>query len=40
MVGEFTTNFKAGESRVLNIARIAELTQGVLILPGEQFSVE
>ena len=39
VVGEFTTNFRAGQSRVTNIARIAELTRGAIIAPGEQFSV-
>ena len=39
LVAEFTTNFRAGEDRVINIARISELTRGVIIEPGEQFSV-
>ncbi len=39
VTGEFTTNFKAGEDRVINIARIAELTRGAIIEPGQQFSV-
>ena len=39
VVGEFTTNFRPGQDRVTNIARIAELTQGAIIEPGEQFSV-
>lgn len=39
VVGEFTTRFKAGEDRVLNIARIAELTRGAIIEPGGRFSV-
>lgn len=39
VVGEFTTRFRPGQDRVLNIARIAELTQGAIIEPGEQFSV-
>ena len=39
VVGEFTTNFKAGQDRVLNIARISELTRGVVIEPGQRFSV-
>jgi len=39
LIGEFTTNFKPGESRVTNIARIAELTQGVVIEPDTMFSV-
>ena len=39
VVSEFTTNFKAGQDRVLNIARISELTRGVVIEPGQRFSV-
>ncbi len=39
LVGEFTTFYKAGQTRVTNIHRIAELTQGALIHPGETFSV-
>ena len=39
VVGEFTTNFKAGQDRVLNIARISELTRGAVIEPGGRFSV-
>ncbi len=39
VVGKFTTRFVAGQSRVRNIARISELTRGVLIAPGQQFSV-
>ena len=39
VVGEFTTNFKAGQDRVINIARISELTRGAVIEPGQRFSV-
>ena len=39
VVGQFTTNFVPGQQRVINIARIAELTQGAVIEPGETFSV-
>ncbi|MDH3706650.1 MAG: VanW family protein, partial [Acidimicrobiia bacterium] len=39
VIGEFTTRFTPGQSRVVNIARIAELTQGVVIEPGATFSV-
>ena len=39
LVGEFTTYYKPGQSRVINIQRIAEITQGVIIPPGETFSV-
>ena len=39
LVGEFTTYFTAGQSRVTNIRRIAELVQGAVIAPGERWSV-
>lgn len=39
VVGEFTTRYPAGQPRVVNIKRIAELTQGVLIEPGKTFSI-
>ena len=39
VVAEFTTNFRAGEDRVINIAKIAELTRGAIIEPGQRFSV-
>jgi len=39
VVGEFTTYFKPNQTRNINIARIAELTRGVIIEPGETFSV-
>ena len=39
VVGQFTTNFVPGQARVINIARIAELTRGAVIEPGETFSV-
>ncbi len=39
VVGEFTTSYTAGQARVTNIKRIAELTQGVIIEPGDTFSV-
>jgi vancomycin resistance protein YoaR len=38
-VGEFTTRYPAGQARVVNIKRIAELTQGAIIEPGETFSI-
>ncbi len=38
VIGEFTTNHGCCESRVTNIHRISDLTQGVLIAPGETFS--
>ena len=39
VVGKFTTNFVGGQARVINITRIAELTQGAVIEPRETFSV-
>lgn len=38
-VGTFTTEFPAGQSRVTNIRRISELVDGVVLAPGETFSV-
>jgi vancomycin resistance protein YoaR len=38
-VAEFTTKYPAGQPRVVNIKRIAELTQGAIIEPGETFSI-
>ena len=39
LVGEFTTYYRPGQSRVTNIRRIAELVQGAIIGPGETWSV-
>ena len=39
LIGEFTTYYKPGQTRVTNIHRIAELTQGALIHPEETFSI-
>ncbi len=39
LVGEFTTKHPAGQPRVKNIHRIADLTRGVIIAPGATFSV-
>ena len=39
VVGEFTTPFRPGQDRVINIARISELTRGAIIEPGRRFSV-
>ncbi|MEZ5245181.1 MAG: VanW family protein [Acidimicrobiales bacterium] len=39
LVGEFTTFYTANQTRNINIARIAELTRGAIIEPGETFSV-
>lgn len=38
-IGSFTTRYQAGQSRVVNIQRIADLTRGVVIEPGGTFSV-
>jgi vancomycin resistance protein YoaR len=37
-VSTFTTNYAPGQGRVTNIRRMAELTQGAIIAPGEYFS--
>ncbi|MEM7142605.1 MAG: VanW family protein [Actinomycetota bacterium] len=39
VIGEFTTFYTAGQTRNINIARISEITRGVVIEPGETFSV-
>ena len=39
MVSEFTTNHNCCESRVDNIHRIADIVRGVVIHPGETFSI-
>ena len=38
-VATFTSNYTPGQSRVTNIRLIAELTQGVILMPGESFSL-
>ncbi|MHB8870436.1 MAG: peptidoglycan binding domain-containing protein, partial [Thermoleophilia bacterium] len=38
-VSSFTTEYPAGQSRVQNIHRIADLVDGVVLRPGEQFSI-
>lgn len=38
-IGTFTTNHAAGEPRVENIHRIADMIQGAVIAPGATFSV-
>ena len=38
-IGTFTTRYPAGQSRVRNIHRIAEIVDGTLIGPGGRFSV-
>ena len=39
LIGEFETFYTPGQSRVANIARISEITRGVIIEPGDTFSV-
>jgi hypothetical protein len=39
LVSEFTTNHACCQNRVLNIQRIADIVSGVVIQPGERFSV-
>lgn len=39
VVGQFTTNHPAGQPRVTNIHTISDATRGVLIAPGDTFSV-
>ncbi|WP_419926938.1 VanW family protein [Candidatus Poriferisocius sp.] len=39
LTGRFTTYYTAGQDRVSNIHRIAELIQGAVVYPGETFSV-
>lgn len=38
-ISSFTTNFTPGQSRVNNIHLMADLTRGVVLEPGERFSV-
>lgn len=38
-IATFTTNHEAGQPRVQNIHRIADMTKGTLILPGQVFSL-
>ena len=39
VIGEFTSEFTPGQTRVTNIRRIAEITQGAIIEPGGEFSI-
>lgn len=39
VVGEFTTRHPAGQPRVKNIHRMADMVRGVLIAPGDTFSI-
>ncbi|MFP4635495.1 MAG: VanW family protein [Nitriliruptoraceae bacterium] len=38
-IGTFTTYYTAGQSRVTNIQRLADVIDGTLVLPDEQFSI-
>lgn len=38
-IASFTTNYAAGQSRVTNIHRIADIVRGAIIEPGETFSL-
>jgi vancomycin resistance protein YoaR len=38
-VSTFTTHYQAGQSRVTNIHRIADLVDGVVVRPGDTFSL-
>lgn len=39
VVGEFTTEYKPNQTRNINIQRISEITQGAIIEPGGEFSI-
>jgi vancomycin resistance protein YoaR len=39
LIGEFTTNHPAGQRRVINIQLMADYVDGVMVMPGETFSV-
>ena len=39
VIGEFTTNYQPNQTRNINIQRIGELTQGAVIDPGGEFSI-
>lgn len=39
LVGQFTTEHPAGEDRVINIQRMADLVRGAVIEPGDTFSL-
>ncbi len=38
-IGTFTTYYQAGQTRVANIQLLADVIDGALVLPGEQFSI-
>jgi vancomycin resistance protein YoaR len=39
LLGTFTTYYQAGQTRNANIQRLADVIDGALVLPGEQFSI-
>lgn len=39
LIGTFTTYYTAGQTRVQNIQLLADVIDGALVLPGEQFSI-
>lgn len=39
LLGTFTTYHQAGQTRVTNIQRLADVIDGATVLPGEQFSI-
>ena len=39
VIGEFTTEYQPNQTRNINIQRIAEITQGAVIEPGGEFSI-
>jgi hypothetical protein len=40
LLGTFTSGFPAGRNRSFNIQRLADVIDGALVLPGEQFSIQ
>jgi vancomycin resistance protein YoaR len=39
LLGTFTTYYQAGQARVANIQRLADVIDGAVVMPGEQFSI-
>ena len=39
LIGTFTTYYQAGQTRVANIQLLADVIDGTMVLPGEQFSI-
>jgi vancomycin resistance protein YoaR len=39
LIGTFTTYYTAGQARNTNIQRLADVIDGAVVLPGEQFSI-